>query len=119
MEDIRRAAEAEFRATEQRLNERLGEITEQLRTLQTGGGGEVTLTAEQKVELVAFENEMLDVRQELRTVQRALVEDVEALQSWVQFLNIGLMPLLIMVGAAGLALVRAARRAGARRRSAC
>lgn len=118
VEDIRRAAEAEFRATEQRLNERLGEITEQLRTLQTGGGGEVTLTAEQEAELVAFENEMLDVRQELRMVQRALVEDVEALQGWVQFLNIGLMPLLIMIGAAGLALVRAVRRAGARRLSA-
>ena len=53
--------------------------------------------------------------QQLRDVQRGLREDVDSLQIWLQFLNIGLVPLLVAFIAVVLAAWGALRRRRAQR----
>ena len=40
---------------------------------------------------------MIGIRKELRSVQHALREDIERLDSWLKFLNIAGMPVLITI----------------------
>ncbi len=54
--------------------------------------------------------EMLDTRRELREVKRALRSDIDALDGWLKFANIALVPLMIALGGLGLAAVRGAGR---------
>ena len=75
---------------------------------------EVSLTGEQRIEVEALRRDMLTIRKQLRTVQRSLREDVERLEAGLQFVNIGLVPMLV----AGVAIVLGAVRIARRRRSA-
>ena len=54
------------------------------------------------------------IGKELREVRRQLRADIEALESWLKFANIGLVPILIgLTGlVAGLAQIRRRRSAG-------
>ena len=68
----------------------------------TSGGtrdGQVTLSKEQQERIDAFRTEMLQTRKELRDVQRALRTDLERLDSWLKFFNIGAVPILLILGA--------------------
>jgi hypothetical protein len=53
---------------------------------------------------------MLDTRRELREVKRALRSDIDALDGWLKFANIALVPLMIVFGGLGWAAVRNAGR---------
>jgi len=53
---------------------------------------------------------MLTIRNDLRSVQRELRADVERLESRLQFLNIGFIPLLIAMIAGSLGVIRLLRR---------
>lgn len=117
IEDLRRSAEAQFRETEQALQKELQETQTRLKELQSGkaapgqpAGIPAVLTAEQQQELDRFELRILEIRGELRQVQRALREDIEALTGRLQFANIALIPILLAVAAIGLGLARRSRR---------
>ncbi len=100
VEDLRRRAEARFLVTEQRLQEELQETDNRLAELQanrTDRGGAI-LTAEQQTEIARFQARRLELRRELRQVQRGLDESIERLGMRLKLINIGGVPLLIVLG---------------------
>lgn len=100
LEDVRRAAEIEFRQKEQELLNELDAAEARLAELQRreANGEGLILSDEQARELERFRQRKVHIRKELREVRRSLREDLEGIQSWVKFVNIGLMPLLVGCG---------------------
>ena len=98
--DLRRQAENEFRLTEQRLQQELRDTEAKLGELKAtrSEGSTLILSPEQVAELDRFKQERLRVRKELRQVQRGLDQDIEDLGSRIKAINIGLVPLLIVIG---------------------
>lgn len=109
--EIRRDAERRYREKEQALTNKLKELQDQLARLEKVGEGEtVILTDKEREAIERFRGEMLTVRRELRQVKRALREDIDRLDAWLKFANIGAVPLLLGAGAVGWALVRRRRK---------
>ena len=94
--------------TEQRLQQELSETEDKLTELQENrsAGSALILSPEQEAELVRFTQERLRVRKELRQVQRGLDQDIENLGTGLKIINIGLIPLLIVIGSLSLFLLR-------------
>jgi ABC-type uncharacterized transport system involved in gliding motility auxiliary subunit len=97
--DLRRQAENEFRLTEQRLQQELRDTEAKLGELQAtrSEGSTLILSPEQEAEVDRFTQERLRVRKELRQVQRGLDQDIEDLGTRLKAINIGLVPLLIVI----------------------
>jgi ABC-type uncharacterized transport system involved in gliding motility auxiliary subunit len=112
VEAIRRDAEARFRATEQQLQQRLNETERKLGELQQGKTAETAmiLSPEQQAEIERFQKEKLEIRQELRGVRRQLDADIESLGTRLKLVNIGLVPLLLSLGALLWVFLRARAR---------
>jgi len=112
VDDLRKAAETRFLAEEQRLEAKLEATAARIQQLrQLGGGGDsAVLTPEQQAEVERFQEELAATRSELREVQRNLRRDVENLGSSLAFINIALVPLLLVVAAVVLAILRNRRR---------
>lgn len=109
VEEIRREAEEKFRKREQELQERLKETEQRIVALQSKSGGNsggMILSPEQAEEIEKFRAEMLDTRKELRAVQHELQKNIESLGIALRFINIGLIPLLIALGAIGAGIYR-------------
>lgn len=92
---LRRNAEQQFLQTEQALRQRLSELEQQLGALQRGDDGALALGAEQQAELERFQQEKVDVRLQLREVQRQLNADIDALSTTLRVINIVLVPAFI------------------------
>jgi ABC-type uncharacterized transport system involved in gliding motility auxiliary subunit len=108
--DIRRASEAQYRAKEQELLQRLNDLQGKLSQLQVADSEDPGLLSDaQRKEIDGFRSQLLDTRRELRDVQLALRQDIESLRDRTRFLNIAAVPLLIAVMAVVVALVRRAR----------
>ena len=105
---LRREAENRFRLTEQRLQQELRETEDKLTELQANRSEDsaLILSPEQEAELDRFTQERLRVRKELRQVQRGLDQDIENLGTGLKIINIGLIPLLIVIGSLSLFLLR-------------
>jgi ABC-type uncharacterized transport system involved in gliding motility auxiliary subunit len=118
VEEIRRRADAEFRQTEQALTERLQATERRLRELRQGGAAGATqgavITPEQRAEIDRAREEIAATRLQLRAVQLEARREIEGLETTVRALNIAAVPLLVVLAAAGAALLRARRRRGAR-----
>ena len=114
---LRQQAERAFRAKEQELIAQLEETERRLLELEESNQGNDTLviTDAQREELVEFRQERVRIRKELREVRRQLRADIEALESWLKFANIGLVPILIGISGltAGLLQLRRRRTAAA------
>jgi ABC-type uncharacterized transport system involved in gliding motility auxiliary subunit len=109
---IRRDAERRFREKEMALTAKLKDMQEQLTKLERAGEGEsVILSEKDRQAIEKFRSEMLTVRRELRDVKLALRRDIDRLDSWLKFANIGAVPLLIGIGGIGLAAWRRRRKA--------
>ena len=67
------------------------------------------MSDDQRREIAMLRNQMLVIRKELRSVQLSLRQDVETLQSRLKFINIGLMPMLLIALAIMLSLYRVLR----------
>ena len=109
---VSREADLKYRAKEQELVSRLDETERKLGELQAQREDPESpkLTAEQETELDNFVKEKVKIRRELRDVQFELRRDMERLQAWIKFINIGLFPLLFGVLAAGTWTVRRRRK---------
>ena len=105
VDDMKRAAEENFRGKEQELQKQLQETERRLTELQSGKakGNEMILSPEQQAELQSFTQKKVDIRKQLRQVQRSLDENIDALGARLKLINIGLMPLLITIAALGFA----------------
>jgi ABC-type uncharacterized transport system involved in gliding motility auxiliary subunit len=116
VQDLRREAEARFRLTEERLQQEL-EATEarleQLQAARQDQGSTLLLSPEQQAEIERFQNRRLEIRKELRQVQRGLDENIERLGNTLKIINIGAMPLLISLVSLALLVFRRRRRAAA------
>ena len=111
---LKLSAEAQFRDTEERLQAELEEAERTLNTMQTARqDGELTvLTSEQQDEVQRFVDRKLQIRSELRQVQHDLSRDIEALGMRLKFLNIVLVPVLIIIAALVFGQIRRRRREG-------
>ncbi|MDX1431539.1 MAG: Gldg family protein [Gammaproteobacteria bacterium] len=109
---MRQAAEVQFREKERELMQRLEQTEQRLLELEQAKQGDdaLILSPEQREELVRFRQEKLAIRKDLREVRRALRQDIEELESWLKFANIGLIPLLIGAGGLAAGLWQARRR---------
>lgn len=114
VEDLRRGAEDKFRVTEERLKQELRETEQKLGELQARreDRNAMIMSPEQEKEIARFRDQRVNIRKELRQVQRNLDQDIERLGNWLKAINIGLMPLLISVVSIGLLLFRRQRKAG-------
>jgi ABC-type uncharacterized transport system involved in gliding motility auxiliary subunit len=108
VESLRREAERNLLATEQRLEAELAETERRLTELQQARGDTdlSVLTPEQEAELDRFMEQRIEIRRQLRQVRRDLDRDIQALGTRVKAVNIALMPALVTV----LALFMAWRR---------
>ncbi len=115
VEELRKAAETRFLAEEQRLQAKLEATAARIQQLQQlgGDGSTAMMTPEQQAEVEGFRAELASTRAELRAVQRNLRRDVESLGSSLAFINIALVPLLLVAASVFLAILRNRRRARA------
>ena len=109
---LKLSAEARFRDTEERLQAELEETERTLTEMQSARqDGELTvLTPEQQSEVQRFVDRKLQIRAELRQVQHDLSRDIETLGMRLKFINIVLVPLLIVIAALVFGQVRRRRR---------
>jgi ABC-type uncharacterized transport system involved in gliding motility auxiliary subunit len=115
VDELRRQADEQLRAKEKELDEELKETESKLSALESGRTNQASLvlTPEQEAELERFQQERVRIRKELRDVRRSLDVEIEQLGTTLKILNIGLVPVLIAIGAIVLAVMRRRRlRAG-------
>ncbi|MGE0714696.1 MAG: Gldg family protein [Alphaproteobacteria bacterium] len=113
VQELQREAESRFRNKEKELQDKLKDVEKKLADIRNQGqgqGAQVILTADQQRSIDQFRTEMVATRKELRDVQLALRKDIDRLQGWVQFLNIGAIPIVVALFAILLGLWRRARR---------
>ena len=108
VENLRRNAEAQFRTAEQRLQKELEETEARLGELQASRKDQSTaiLSPQQESEIERFQTRRIELRKELRQVQRELDQDIERLGTWLKVINVALVPLIISVVSIVLVLVR-------------
>ena len=117
---LERDAEDRLREKERELQDKLRETQEKIAGLEGVRATEDALTGErrvvvsltdaQRVEVEALRGQMLSIRGQLHAVRRSLREDVESLETWLRFANIGLVPVALSGVAILVGLVRIARR---------
>ncbi len=107
VKEIQREAEQQYRDKEKQLQERLQASQRRISELkrQKGGDNAVMLSIEQQQEIQKARNEVVKTRKELRSVQHELQKNIEQLGDRLKFINIALIPLLIII----LAIVMAIR----------
>ena len=112
VDDMKRAAEENFRSKEQDLQRQLNDTERKLTELQSGKtkGNEMIMSPEQQAELQSFLQKKVEIRKQLRQVQRSLDENIDALGARLKLINIGLMPLLITIAALAFAFWKRRRR---------
>jgi ABC-type uncharacterized transport system involved in gliding motility auxiliary subunit len=113
VDELRRRADLEFRATEDRLEAELTQTEQRLGELQSSrsDGNSLLMSPEQQAEIQRFLDEQVRIRQELRSVRRNLDADIEQLGTWLKVINIVLMPVLLTLAALGIVLMRRNRKA--------
>jgi len=115
VEELRRESEVKYRKVEQNLALKLKETEKKLGALRDKQSDKSKKVADDKKKEIEAEiktalDELLDTRKELRNVRLRLNEDIDRLELWVRFANIGLMPILIGCFAVGLGVFRTRRR---------
>ncbi len=115
VQEIRQDAERQFREKEKSLQTKLEDVEAKLENLvrRRGTDTEQVLTPGDKAAIDKFRNEMIQVRKELRGVQRALRKDIDRLDGLLKFINIAAIPLILGFAAILAAIVRTRRRARA------
>jgi ABC-type uncharacterized transport system involved in gliding motility auxiliary subunit len=114
VQELRLDAEKKFRVTEERLKQELRDTEQKLGELQARREDRDAsiLTPEQEQELERFRDQRLEIRRELRQVQRNLDQSIEDLGTSLKVINIGLMPVLISLVSLALLTIRRRHRKG-------
>jgi ABC-type uncharacterized transport system involved in gliding motility auxiliary subunit len=115
VQEIRQDAERQFREKELSLQTKLQDVEGKLENLvrRRGTDSEQVLSPGDKAAIDKFRNEMVQVRKELRGVQRALRKDIDRLDGLLKFINIAAIPLILGFAALLAAIIRTRRRARA------
>jgi ABC-type uncharacterized transport system involved in gliding motility auxiliary subunit len=117
--EMQSQAEAQFRQTQQTLQQHLDDVEKQLRTLRSGGTGDdakpdAVITPDQRAAIDAARQDVLQTRQKLRAVQLELNRDISTLADEMRIFTIVLVPALLAILAISMGLVQRRRRARAR-----
>jgi ABC-type uncharacterized transport system involved in gliding motility auxiliary subunit len=98
---MRREAESRYRSQEDALREKLSHLERKLEMLKkTSSGNNTNLpNAQAKKEISDFRTELLMTRKALRDVRKNLVQNIRRLDNVITFLNIGVMPILVILAA--------------------
>ena len=111
VQGLRQAAEVKYRETENTLQTNLTQAQQALAQLQRGAGGNaIALSQKQKDGIERIRRGMAQTRGQLRDVQHNLRAEVDALGSRLAFLNIFGVPVLVVVFALVMGLIRRTRR---------
>ena len=112
VENIQKEASLRLRAKERDLVEKLKEARSKLAELRskTDATGKTILSPAQIKAVNQFRDDVLRTRKDLRGVQLAMRRDIDRLETRLQFLTIGAMPILIALLALVVAVVRRRRR---------
>jgi ABC-type uncharacterized transport system involved in gliding motility auxiliary subunit len=107
VDELQREAEALFRETENGLQERLEETEKKLSEMRSGGGINLEiLSEEEETTIAAFQNDLLNIRKQLRDVRHELRKDIEGLGTILKVINIGGIPILVGIIAIFVSLLR-------------
>ncbi|MGI9483381.1 MAG: Gldg family protein, partial [Hyphomicrobiales bacterium] len=101
VQKLERKAAAKYREREQVLNTKLEDVQkkiEQIQVREGAEGAEIILTEDDRKTILGFRTEMIEIRRQLREVQRALREDIDRTEFWLKVMNIAIIPLLIAIG---------------------
>ena len=112
VEELRRQADLEFRATEDRLEAELTQTEQRLGELQEArsDGNSLLMSNEQQTEIQRFLDQQVRIRQELRAVRRNLDADIDRLGTWLKVINIAVVPVVLTILALGVVVVRRRRK---------
>lgn len=115
VEDIQREAEQQYRFKEKQLQDKLTDVRAKLNKIlrREDATGEVIMNAEEKALVDKFRTEMTQIRKDLRDVQLALRQDIDKLDTWLKFINIAAIPLVLLVISVIAGSLRQSRRRAA------
>ncbi len=109
VETIRREAERKYRARERELVREIQEIQIRIEEFVDRGGagfGHAVPSTRETAEITRLRARAVAMREGLREVQRALRADIDWLDAWLKFFNIGAVPLLLALVALAVGLGR-------------
>ncbi|MBT5519918.1 MAG: ABC transporter [Rhodospirillales bacterium] len=108
VEEIRLEAERQFRAKEQELQTSLKAAEARFSDLIKRANADVNLilSDEDQRALDDVRTQILEIRRGLRTVQHDLRADIDRLEGWLKFLNIGAVPVALGLGIILFMMVR-------------
>jgi ABC-type uncharacterized transport system involved in gliding motility auxiliary subunit len=114
VETLRLQAENRYRATAEQLQRQLEDTERKLAEMQSArqDGDLTVLSGEQQAEIQRFMDQRLQIRRDLRAVQHDLDRDIDRLGTRLKAVNIGLVPLLVIVFALLFGQQRRRRREG-------
>ena len=112
VEKMQQEADQRYLLEQQGLEKKIEETQAKISQLQADKKGEdaFVLTPEQQAEVEKLRKEYADTRKQLREVKSSLRKDIERLGTRLKFINIGLLPILVALGAVGLGAYRVSRR---------
>lgn len=110
VEEIEKKAQESWREKEEQLNAKLEAANQRLNELQRGNEEKQILNEAFMAEIKQLRDERAETRGALRDVRRKLREDVEALAFKVKFINIALIPLIVVFAGVAIAIVRSMRK---------
>ncbi len=111
VQNIQRAADTRYQATEKGLEDKLKDTEQKLKDLRDKGAHQAgTVDAAQNETIENFRAQLLSTRRQLREVQLAEREDIDRLQNWVEFFDVALIPILVALAALVIGTVRVRRR---------
>jgi ABC-type uncharacterized transport system involved in gliding motility auxiliary subunit len=115
VERIQRSANDRYAEEQRTLEEKVKQAQAKLQSLTSGDAANnpAAQSAEQAKEIDKFRADLLATRQQLRAVQAALRRDIEHLKVMLEFFDITLVPIIVIV----VAIVIVALRPGRRRRA--
>ncbi len=110
--EIRKQAETSFHQKEKELEDKLADTEKKINDMQSSKDSKsaMILSPEQQKAIEGFRDEKVKTRKELRKVKHEMQKDIESLGTTLKFVNIGLMPLLVIVAAIGAAALRSSRK---------
>ena len=92
------------------LEDELQKTTEKLQEMQKARGaaakGALIMTPEQQAEIENFRKRATETKRELKELRKNLRQDAESLVFWTKLINIGLVPLLVVLAGLAVFLVR-------------
>lgn len=98
---IRRDAEMRFRHKEDGLREQLSQLERKLEVFKKAASGNNTNLPDDsaKQQMDAFRSQLLQTRKDLRNVRKELATEIRRLDNIVTFINVGFIPILIILAA--------------------